>query len=104
MKQRLTEAIRKIGPRDDWRYGAGVIILGWAAFVLAWLYPYPYVFFDTHWQTRLQLLLFSGLVVIMGSYALPAANRRWYALKLLIAAAAVHWMFLIPLERYWYQF
>ena len=102
--QRIAVFLRRIGPRNDYRYGAGVIALGLAAFVLAGQHPYRIGPFYNRWETDLPLICFSGLLVIMGAYALPATNRGWYALKVLITAVAMHWMFVLPLERYWWQF
>ena len=88
--------LRKIGPRDDYRYGAGVITLGLAAYLLAAvLHPYVGGIYNW-WQMRLPLICFAGLLVLFGAYALPATNRRWLACKLLIAAAVLHWMFVLP--------
>ena len=96
--QQIASLLHRIGPRDDYQYGAGVIALGLAAFVMSGLNPiYAFAF----WQMQLQLVCFAGLLVLTGAYALPAASRRWYMVKLLIAAAAVHWMFILPIARYW---
>lgn len=93
--------LSRIGPRDDYGYGFGVIALGVAAFALAGLNPaYPI----RQWEAKLLLILLSGILILIGAYALPATNRRWQALKLVIAAIAVHWALVLPLERYWYQF
>ena len=93
--------LHHIGPRDDYGYGFGVIALGIAAFALAGLNPaYPI----RQWEAKLLLILLSGILVLIGAYALPATSRRWYILKFTLAVAAVHWAFVLPLERYWYQF
>ncbi len=96
--QQIASMIHRIGPRDDYQYGAGVIALGLAAFVLSGLNPYPTL---GYWQTQFQLVCFAGLLLLTGAYALPATSRRWYGVKLLIASAAIHWMFILPIARYW---
>ena len=99
--QKIAAIVGRIGPRHDHGYGTGVICLGLAAYVLAGLHPLAGPEF---WQMKLPLVCLAGLLTLVGAYALPATNRRWHALKLLIAAAAVHWMFVLPLDRYWHQF
>ena len=99
--RRIMATCSQIGPRDDFRYGAGLICLGLSAYLLAGLHPYnglPY------WQLKLPLICFAGLLILTGTYALPTTRRRWFGVKILIAAAAVHWMFVLPLERFWSQF
>ena len=93
--------LHHIGPRDTWDYGLGVIAIGIAAFAFAGMNPAYYI---GGWHTKLLLILLSGILVLIGAYALPATYRRWQALKLVIAAIAVHWAFVLPLERYWHQF
>ena len=99
--QRLTAFLQRLGPRDNWREGFGLISLGVAAYLLAGLHPY-YPF--SQWQLKLPLLCVAGLIVLSGAMALPSRSRGWQVLRLVVAAAAVHWAFILTLERYWYQF
>ena len=98
MMNRITAILRRIGPRDTYHLGTGLILLGLAAITLSGMNPY---FAIGYWQLQLQVVCVGGLLILAGAYALPATSRKWQAAKLLIAAAAIHWMFILPIVRYW---